>query len=123
MRLSPALRVAGVLVLYLVSASLSLFAVSLDDLRNMEGLTPQKFASYFSDFEFKFRAEVQSPEVFLATESGDCDDYSILAATILKEKGYTPRLISVRMPDVTHVVCYIEETKSYLDYNNRSFFV
>src|SRR5205085_5623370 len=48
---------------------------------------------------------------------------SILASIILKEKGYTPHLVTVRMPDVVHVVCYIEETKSYLDYNCRTYLV
>ena len=85
--------------------------------------TPAKFAKFFSGFEFVFHSEVQSPEVFLATEAGDCDDYATLAAAVLKEKGYTPRLITVRMPKVIHVVCYIEETHSYLDYNVRNKFI
>jgi hypothetical protein len=110
-------------ILFCLLLSRSSWAVSLQELRNTPNLTPQKFASFFSNFEFKFHDEVQSPDVFLATESGDCDDYAILAASILKERGYTPRLITVRMPKVIHVVCYIEETKSYLDYNNRSFMV
>lgn len=96
--------------------------MTLEELRGAPDLTPKKFAAFFRDFDFKFRAEVQSPEVFLATQSGDCDDYSTLAAMVLKEKGYTPRLIAVRMPGVTHVVCYIEETGSYLDYNARGYF-
>jgi hypothetical protein len=102
------------------------FGLTLEDLRGKDTLTPAEFAHYFRDFRFVFRKEVQRPEVFLAAKAGDCDDFSTLAAAVLREKGYTPRLISVRMPGVTHVVCYIEETKSYLDYNNRSkrdFFV
>ena len=98
-------------------------AFSLEDLRNQKDLTPPKFASYFRDFSFNFRKDVQRPDVFLATKNGDCDDYSVLAARILREKGYTPRLISVRMPGVTHVVCYVEETRSYLDYNFRGYTV
>jgi hypothetical protein len=98
-------------------------SLTLDDIRKTSDLTPQKFASFFSDFQFKFRTEVQDPQVFLATESGDCDDYATLAATVLRERGYTPRLITVRMPNLVHVVCYIEETKSYLDYNNRGYFM
>jgi hypothetical protein len=94
-------------------------AVTLEEIRNTRDLTPQKFADFFRNFEFKFHNEVQNPEIFLATQSGDCDDYAILAATILKEKGYTTRLVTVRMPKITHVVCYVAETNSYLDYNNR----
>lgn len=97
----------------------SSFGLTLDDLRNTRDLTPKKFASFFRNFDFEFRSEVQSPDVFLATQSGDCDDYSTLAALVLGEKGYTPRLIAVRMPGVTHVVCFIEEAGAYLDYNCR----
>jgi hypothetical protein len=104
--------------LCLSAITCSTFAVSLEDLRRQD-LTPPKFASYFRNFQFDFRNEVQRPELFLARKSGDCDDYSTLAAAVLREKGYTPRLISIRMPGVTHVVCYIEETRSYLDYNFR----
>lgn len=111
-----------VIALFLCFA-FSASSLTLEEIRKMPGLTPRKFAALFSDFEFKFRAEVQDPEVFLATQSGDCDDYATLAAAVLRERGYTPRLITVRMPSVVHVVCYIEETKSYLDYNNRSFFM
>lgn len=97
------------------------FGLTLEELQKIPDLTPQKFATLFSDFDFKFRAQVQDHRVFLATESGDCDDYATLAAAVLSQKGYTPRLITVRMPNLVHVVCYIEETKSYLDYNNRGY--
>ncbi|HEX7858791.1 MAG TPA: transglutaminase-like domain-containing protein [Verrucomicrobiae bacterium] len=100
--------------------SVSTFALELDHLRAAKNLTPQRFASYFRNFEYKFRKEVQRPEVFLASKSGDCDDFSTLAAAVLRSRGYTPRLVTVRMTGVNHVVCYIEETKSYLDYNNRN---
>jgi hypothetical protein len=106
---------AALVVLLCISSH----AISLDELRSSTDLTPKKFVSYFRDFEFKFRGEIQPAEVFLTSRSGDCDDFSILAAAVLREKGYTPRLIAVRMPGVTHVVCYVEETGSYLDYNLR----
>src|SRR5882672_5301230 len=93
--------------------------VTLNDLRGRATLTPDEFASCFENFEFVFHAEIQDPDVFLATQSGDCDDYATLAATILREKGYTPRLIAVRMRGVVHVICYIEESHCYLDYNER----
>ncbi|MGZ8901175.1 MAG: transglutaminase-like domain-containing protein [Limisphaerales bacterium] len=111
--------IAKLFALLSVSAfTLSSFALSLEDLRRQD-LSPTKFANHFRNFKFTFRKEIQHPTVFLATKSGDCDDYSTLAAAVLREKGYTPRLISVRMPGVTHVVCYIEETRSYLDFNYR----
>lgn len=117
------MRIKLSLILYSIVAACgfapALQALTLEQIRQTPDLTPAKFAAYFSDFEFQFRAQIQSPEVFLATRSGDCDDYSTLAAEVLREKGFTPRLITVRMPKVVHVVCYIEETGSYLDYNNR----
>jgi hypothetical protein len=104
----------------LISAELN--GLTLDDLRADKDLTPRKLMARLARFKYELRAEVQSPETFLATESGDCDDFATLAAMVLREKGYTPRLIAVRMPGLTHVVCYIAETGSYLDYNNRIYF-
>jgi hypothetical protein len=95
--------------------------VTLEELRADSELTPKKLMSKCSRFKYELRGEVQKPETFLATETGDCDDFGILAAMVLREKGYTPRLIAVRMPGLTHVVCYIAETGSYMDYNNRMF--
>lgn len=94
-------------------------AITVAELRNIPKLTPETFANYFADFAFKFHDEVQDHEKFLASKSGDCDDYATLAAEILGKQGYTTRLIAVRMQGETHVVCYIAETKSYLDYNCR----
>jgi hypothetical protein len=96
-----------------------LAAVTLNELKADPQLTPQRFASYFADFDFQFRAEVQSPKDFLAARCGDCDDYATLAAEVLAGKGYTPHLVAVRMKGIVHVVCYIEETQSYLDFNKR----
>jgi hypothetical protein len=118
---SPIARVLAIICLVL--SNFSAAALNVEDLRKEKDLTPPKFASYFRDFSFNFRKEVQRPNAFLATKMGDCDDYSVLGASILRERGYTPRLISVRMPGVTHVVCYIEETRSYLDYNFRGYTV
>lgn len=94
-------------------------ALTVEQIRTMPDLTPDKFASLFSDFKFRFHEEVQDFQTFLTTKSGDCDDYATLAAEVLSQHGYTPRLIAVRMKGETHVVCYIEETGSYLDYNSR----
>lgn len=94
-------------------------AATADELRKGPKLTPEKFAAHFSDFKFEFLEEVQTYDTFLARKSGDCDDYATLAAYVLRAHGYTPRLVAVRMKGETHVVCYIEETKSYLDYNLR----
>ena len=120
MPLGPSLITKAFCTAVTICFCLPTFGLSIQDLRRRERLTPAEFAAHFRHFQFTFRKEVQRPEVFLASRSGDCDDFSTLAAAVLREKGYTPRLISVRMPGVTHVVCYIEETNSYLDYNNRA---
>ena len=99
----------------------SLEAVTLEDLRRDPELTPQKFAHYFRNFRYEYHDEIQPPEVFLSREAGDCDDYATLAADVLGAKGYHPRLIAVRMPGVTHVVCYITEISRYLDFNSRAY--
>lgn len=94
-------------------------AVTMEELRAMPHLTPVEFAHYFANFEFKFHPEVQPHNQFLTTRSGDCDDYATVAADALERHGYTPRMIAIRMKGETHVVCYIQETHSYLDYNTR----
>ncbi|HEY1172116.1 MAG TPA: transglutaminase domain-containing protein [Verrucomicrobiae bacterium] len=109
-------------VLVLISLPLALCAVSLDELMNGEKMTPKKFASYFKDFEYKFHPEIQPVEVFLETRNGDCDDYALLADKVLRKHGFTTRLVSIRMPGLlTHVVCYVNEEKVYLDFNNRVY--
>jgi hypothetical protein len=97
----------------------SAHAISVDEIRKTPNLTPERFAEFFSDFKFKFHDDVQDPQVFLNSKSGDCDDYATVAADVLESRGFTPRLIAIRMKGETHVICYIEETKSYLDYNCR----
>ncbi|MGZ4962063.1 MAG: hypothetical protein ACXWKG_01180 [Limisphaerales bacterium] len=115
-------KLARALIVILLSAlafSPSARALTMSQLKSVPNLTPDKFAHYFSDFEFKFHAEVQDHDVFLRTKSGDCDDFATVAAEVLAQKGYTPRMVAIRMKGETHVVCYIEETQSYLDYNTR----
>ena len=116
------IKLAPVAFIFLLLFQISNYGLTLDDLRKDQKLTPHRFASYFAHFQFVFHSEVQEPETFLLTQSGDCDDYAILADLILKEKGYKTRLITVRMPAAIHVVCYVEEAKGYLDYNNRNKF-
>jgi hypothetical protein len=96
-------------------------ALDITEIRKAEKLTPQRFARFFANFTYQFHDEVQDPEVFLSSESGDCDDFAILAAQLLAEKGYHTRLVAVRMPGNVHVVCYVTEIKGYLDFNNRIY--
>jgi hypothetical protein len=93
--------------------------LTLKELRADTALTPDRLLHYFFDFKFKLGEQVQSSEAFLSSKAGDCDDFATLAAEVLREKGYTPRLVVVFMEHQIHVVCYVPETKSYLDYNNR----
>lgn len=109
----------GVQILAGLLIALPAHSVTVSEIRNTPNLTPERFVSFFSTFKFKFHDEVQNFETFLSSKSGDCDDFATLAADVLSQHGYTPRLIAVRMKGETHVVCYIEETKSYLDYNAR----
>jgi hypothetical protein len=94
-------------------------AVTLAELRADPKLTPERLMTYFADFKFEPSRQVRPPETFLANRSGDCYDFATLAADLLREKGYSPRLVAVFMPHDVHVVCYVAETHSYLDYNRR----
>jgi hypothetical protein len=114
------IRILTALCLLLLMNPAESRAVTLEELREHPGLTPEKFAAYFSGFKFEFRAYLRPAKEFLESESGDCDDYSILADKILSEKGYHTHLVAVRMQGVgVHVVCYVEELHGYLDYNFR----
>ena len=93
--------------------------LTVEDLEKDKNLTPESFARHFVNFGFCFRKDVQPPEQFLSRRSGDCDDYAILAAGVFRARGYRPRLITVRTKKIVHVVCYVPETGSYLDYNQR----
>lgn len=121
---SPCLRrplLAGLLVLALPAP---LVALTVRELLSDSGLTPKTFAGQFESFSFEFFDYVQDPDVFLKTRNGDCDDYAILAAHVLRPRAFTPRLIHVRMVGrVAHAVCYVMEDRVYLDYNNRRYFL
>ena len=97
-------------------------AFTLQDLFAEKELTPKKFASRFADFEYEFAADVLPAAVFLQRRKGDCDDYAVLADLVMRHHRQTPRLIHVRMVGrVAHAVCYVTESKAYLDYNNRKY--
>jgi len=102
-----------------------LHALTMSELLNDPKMTPNRFASLFADFEFDVHPfDVQNPKQFLATRSGDCIDYAVLADFVLKKRGYGTRLIRVEMvgKNTGHAVCYITENRGYLDYNNRRYF-
>jgi hypothetical protein len=100
-------------------------ALTLDDLLSDPKMTPSKFASLFRDFAFDMHPfDVQDPEAFLATRTGDCIDYAVLANYVLSRNGYGTRLIRVEMvgKNIGHAVCYVTQDRVYMDYNNRRFF-
>lgn len=98
-------------------------AVTLKDLTENTSLTTKKFASYFADFEYEFNGPIQPAAAFLARERGDCDDYAVLADYVLGKRGLETRLIHIRLAGrIAHAVCYVNENKAYLDYNNRNVF-
>ena len=68
-------------------------ALTMNELRQIPNLSPQSLAKRFSEFEFKFRAEVQDHDVFLTTKSGDCDDAATASGSIaaLARRAHTTR--------------------------------
>lgn len=112
--------------LFLAGAALlvagPLTAVTLNDLQSDAKMNAKRFASHFESFDFEPHDEVQSPDVFLASQKGDCDDYAILADFILKPRGFHTRLIHIRLVGLdAHAVCYVKENKGFLDYNLRMY--
>lgn len=99
-------------------------ALTLFDLLTERDLTPKRFADRFETFEYEFAPEVQLPDTFLQREKGDCDDYAILADHVLKQRGLQTRIIHIRLVGrVAHAVCYVDDNKAYLDFNNRKYFL
>lgn len=99
-------------------------AVTLVELITHPSLTPKRFASHFEDFIYEYNPAVLPPETFLRQERGDCDDYAILAGYVLRRHQQATRLIHIRMVGrVAHAVCYVTDSKAYLDYNSRKFFI
>ena len=120
------LRRWGLAALALASAlaGVRLGAVTLQDLLNDPKMSPKHFADYFEEFDYEYGAAVQTPEAFLSTRRGDCDDYAVLADYVLKRKDFQTRLIHIRMVGrVAHAVCYVTQSHAYLDYNNRHYFL
>jgi len=109
----------GLLILFFLLPQAWAREVTLADLRADLKLTPERLMGYFADFKFAAAGDVRQPDTFLANRSGDCDDFATLAADVLREKGYSTRLVVVFMPHDVHVVCFVAETNSYLDYNRR----
>ena len=98
----------------------------MNELLRDRKMSPKRFASHFESFRFedRFVFDVQDPHQFLSKRRGDCIDYAVLADHILTHHGYHTRLIRVEMVglDAGHAVCYVDDDRVYLDYNNRKYF-
>jgi hypothetical protein len=114
-----ALLLTRLAILLLLLSAGAARAVTLAELRGEPNLTPERLMAHFASFRYQSGGKVRPPETFLASQAGDCDDFATLAADLLHEKGYSTRLVAVFMPNDVHVVCYVAETNSYLDYNRR----
>jgi hypothetical protein len=116
-------RLVAFLVLSVLAAA-RVRAFTLSDLLTDSKMNPGRFAGYFQDFEYDIHPfDVQDPDVFLETRRGDCIDYAVMADYVLKQDGFTTRLIRVEMvgKNMGHAVCYVTQSTAYLDYNNRKY--
>lgn len=111
------------LLLACVLPGATLHGLTLEELHKAPDLTPKKFAGHFKDFEFRFMGQLQEPDEFLLSRSGDCDDYAVVADLVLRPRGYDTRLVGIQLVGSAHMVCYVINDKVYLDYNNRQVFV
>ena len=95
-------------------------AGALSTLAGQADMTPESLIHSFAGFTFELNAQQQDAETFLQRQRGDCDDFAILASRLLTERGYKTKLIAVMMAQQTHVVCYVQEARGFLDFNHRS---
>ncbi len=98
---------------------------TLEELDRERAMNAHQFANLFELFHYSYYPYVQQVEDFLENQAGDCDDYAVLADHVLAGKGYHTRLVRVALAgsDISHVICYVNENKAYLDYNNRKYAV
>ncbi|MCB1104683.1 MAG: hypothetical protein H7A44_04660 [Opitutaceae bacterium] len=118
-------RKASALLFALGLAASLARGVTMEELLGDSKMTPKRFAAYFEDFRFQRDAfDVINPRQFLARKAGDCIDYAVLADHVLSHHGYKTRLVRVEMigKNVGHAVCYVDDDRVYLDYNNRKYF-
>lgn len=96
---------------------------TLRELENAPKITPRQFGNLFEFFRYDYSPYVQPVDEFLYNQTGDCDDYALLADYVLSRKGYRTRFIQVSLAgsDISHAICYVRENKAYLDYNNRKY--
>lgn len=121
-RLFASRVVAGLTLLLGPHASAQL--LSTQAMASNSRMTPGRFAAELADFSYQFRAQAQAPDEFLSRRAGDCDDFAIAADAVLRQRGYHTHVVLVRMVGrVAHAVCYVEESRAYLDYNNRRYAV
>jgi hypothetical protein len=118
------LRAIGLAGMVAATGFTTVRALTLQELLDEPRLTPKRFANHFSAFDFEAHDEVQTPDAFLGSQRGDCDDYAILADYVLQRRGFGTRLIHIRLEGrVAHAICYVTQNRGYLDYNNRIFYV
>ncbi|MBI2814307.1 MAG: hypothetical protein HYX71_08490 [Opitutae bacterium] len=105
------------------AAPVPALAVTHSELLGDPEMNPKRFANHFAHFRYEYHASVQPVDAFLRSERGDCDDYAILADEVLRRRQFQTFLVHVRLAGMTaHAVCYVEQNRAYLDYNNRNVF-
>jgi predicted transglutaminase-like cysteine proteinase len=83
--------------------------------------TPEKIAKYmwrhflFEHDQRQFGKEEywQTPEEFLATGKGDCEDFAIFAHELMKSLGMRSFILNVYAPNFSHTVAVFEENGQY----------
>ena len=122
----PGWRALGLLLLPVlagIAAPSPVVAVTHSELLGDPQMNPKRFAGHFANFRYEFHGVVQPVDEFLESERGDCDDYAILADEVLRRRQFQTLLIHVRLAGMTaHAVCYVVQSRAYLDYNNRNVF-
>lgn len=69
---------------------------------------------YESDRRNKGKDEYwQSPEEFLSSQKGDCEDFALFARAILQMKGYKAFLVNVYGTRFAHTICVFEEAGKF----------
>jgi hypothetical protein len=120
MKLQPYFLCLILVGIYFAWSCATARAGAISDLAVQKDLCPETLIRLFSGFTFELNAQRQAPEMFLQRKRGDCDDFANVANSLLSSRGYKTKLVMVMMEQQTHIVCYVEEARGFLDFNHRA---
>ena len=61
----------------------------------------------------------QTPEEFLHTREGDCEDFTLLNAAVSRVLGFHPRILALTRPGGGHAICAFQQGNVFIWFDNN----